>query len=133
MALTDDEKRRCYLYTGHHQVDRLGHYVGGQPSTTEAVHILETSLTHLTPGGETTVRGLLATLDSLYEELFSGVSQRLKAAEVKDVRLNSREWEQRMTQWAFFRGELARTLDCELDPPGYATTSAGSTGPCREP
>lgn len=132
MALTSEERRRCYLYTGHHQVNRLGAYVGGQPHTTEAVHILEASLDNVTAGGETTVRDLLTVLDGLYAELFTGVSQRLKASEVKDVVLNPKEWEQRMTQWAFFRGELARTLDCELDPPGYATDQ-GASGPYREP
>lgn len=132
MALSADEQRRCYLYTGNHQVDRLGVYVGGQPSTTEAVHALQVSLDHVTPNGETTVRALLAKLDTLYQELFEGVSERMKATQVKDVHLNGREWEQRMTQWNYFRGQLARTLDVSLDPPS-AADGASCSGPWREP
>lgn len=132
MALTGEEQRRCYLYTGNHQVNRTGVFVGGQPHTTEAVHALQVSLDNVTPNGETTVRALLVTLDGLYAELFAGVSRRLKATKLDGAELNPKEWEDRMTQWNFFRRELARTLDVALDP-ASAADAAGCSGPYREP
>ena len=133
MALSADERRRCYLYLGHHQVNRTGVFVGGQPHTTEAVHILETSLDHVTASGETTVRALLTSMDTLYAELF-GVRSRFQAAKVEDVTLNPKEWEARLTQWHWFRRQLAVTLDVQLDPPTAADApGGGAAGPWREP
>jgi len=131
VALSAEEQRKCYLYLGHHQVNRTGAFVGGQPHTTEAVHVLQTSLDHVTAGGETTVRALLGNLDTLFTELF-GTRERMQAREVDKVKLNPDEWSDRLRQWEWYRRQLARTLDVALDP-ASAADGAGCSGPWREP
>ncbi|MDB4930535.1 MAG: hypothetical protein JWM10_3019 [Myxococcaceae bacterium] len=133
MALTAEQQRKCFLYTGHLQVNRTGVFVGGQPETTEATHILQTSLDNLTPNGETTVVAQLVILDALYAKLVT-VDTRFQASKVGTIELNAKEWADRQTQWNFFRRQLAVTLDVQLDPVTAADTGgAGGSGPWREP
>lgn len=135
MALSTDEQRRCFLYLGYIQVNRTGVFVGGQPQTIEVVQLLQTSLDSVTPNGEATVRALLGTLDGLYAKQQT-VDSRFQATGIGTIKLNPKEWADRLEQWDYFRMQLARTLDVPLDPPGAASDGEGgddSEGPWREP
>ncbi|MFO0610792.1 MAG: hypothetical protein U0324_46955 [Polyangiales bacterium] len=132
MALTDDERRKVALYLKYPQAGRTGE-TGGGLYTVELTHKLGAALDSVTPAGETTVRALLAVLDGLRAELVT-MGVRMKATEIDGAKLNPKEWDDRMRQWNFFRGELGATLDVEVDPQGAPNGGAGAgPGPWREP
>jgi len=132
VALSEDERRKVALYLKYPQAGRMGQ-TGGGLYTIELTHKLGVALDSVTSAGETTVRGLLTTLDTLHGELVS-ISVRLKATEIDGAKLNPKEWDDRTRQWAFFCRALGATLDVEVDPQGAPNGSAGvSTGPWREP
>lgn len=135
MALTSDEQRRCYFYLGYIQVNRAGVFVGGVPETLEIVQKLQVALNSVTANGETTVRDLLTTLDGLYAKLKT-VDSRFQATAIGTIKLNAKEWDQRMVQWDFFRHQLGTTLDVEVDPETETSDGGGDSsmdGPWREP
>jgi hypothetical protein len=137
VPLTAAQIQSCYLYTGHLQVNRTGVFVGGQPESVVSTHIIQTSLDNLTTNGLAVVAALIATMDALYAELggANGISLRFMAGKIGDIETNPKEWDARMRQWNFFRMQLARTLDVELDPISAADGGGGSNaqGPWREP
>jgi hypothetical protein len=127
MALTDEQKRRVYLYLDVTQAGALGASVGVIVNL--ATQRLEVALESLTANGETTIVALLVVLDALYLKLQSA-DTRFQASKVGPIELNPKEWQDRITQWRFF---LAK-LDAVLFPEGDGILG-GSTlqGPFAEP
>lgn len=134
MPLDPEPTRKVYLYLRVLQVSAEGSMAGSVPELTEATHILQTALNQLTAGGVTSVLQILAVMDPLYTKL-GIVDTRFQAQKVGEITLNPKEWQDRMTQWEFFRGQLAAVLGlnlAELDALGGGG-SGGIQGPWREP
>lgn len=137
MALTDEQKRRVYLYLGVVQASSSGASVG--LLVTPLTHKLAAALDSLTEDGETTVVELLegrvgppATrgLDQLYANL-SKTDTRFQASKVGPIELNAKEWDDRIRQWNWFLGRLDSTLFPEGD--GVLNRGGGLQGPFGEP
>jgi len=124
MALLPEETRKVYLHMGVEQVSAVGELLGGVPELTQRTHQLQAALNSLTPNGETTVRELLTTLDALRTKLTT-VDTRFQATKVDTIELNPKEWSDRITQYDYFRGQLARTLAVPFDPPSEADAGGG--------
>ena len=129
MALTDEVKRRIFLYFGVPQVNAAS---GGSASNlivSPGTDKLVTALDNLTASGEATVAALLAILDAKWADLIA-VGDSLLVRKAGPIELRGDEFDARRGVFNFFLGQL----DSALFPDGLGIMG-GSTmqGPYCEP
>lgn len=120
MALTDEQTRKVYKYLRVPQITQHGSVLSGTPVLTEFVHVVQTAINQLTPGGEATVIECLAALDAITAGLTSasaGLGLKRVKGKTSEVEYQDGEggFSARTAQQAYWRSELANVLGVPLD------------------
>jgi ABC-type phosphate transport system substrate-binding protein len=133
VPLDPEQQRKVYLYLRVLQVSATGDLLGNVPVLTEATHKLQAAIDSLTAAGATSVVQLLAAMDPLFTRLGT-VDTRFQAEQIGTIKTNPKEWQDRITQWEWFRGQLAAALGLALaELEAGAGAVGGIQGPWREP
>jgi len=119
MALTDEQVRKIYKYLRVPQITQHGSVLSGTPVLTAFVHVVQTAVNQLTIAGEASVVSILSTMDAIRTAMASPTAafglKRVKGGSSEiEYQDNDGGFQQRNSQWEYWRNELASVLGLSL-------------------